>query len=68
MALVKLRCPGTGEWVNTGIECQPSTLRTLLDIRTRTHCPSCAGRHTWTEVETILSDSVAEYESAPEVA
>jgi hypothetical protein len=65
MAFVHIKCPVVGQWVNTGIKCQPSTLKTLLDIRTRTHCPACAGRH---EVETSLSEAVAEYDTPPEVA
>jgi hypothetical protein len=67
MTFVHIKCPVAGQWVNTGISCQPSTLRTLLDIRTRTHCPACGGRHVWTEVETSLSNAM-QYDSPPEVA
>ena len=68
MTFVHIKCPVVGQWVNTGIKCQPSTLKTLLDIRTRTHCPACGGRHVWTEVETSLSEGIAQYDSPPEVA
>jgi len=68
MTFVHIKCPVVGHWVNTGIKCQPPTLQTLLDIRTRTHCPVCGGRHVWTEVETSLSEGIAQYDSPPEVA
>lgn len=58
MSMLMIRCPQTGEGIQTGIETDEKTLQNMPNLIAYTRCPHCGFEHAWWPDEGWLTDTL----------
>jgi hypothetical protein len=53
--MVVVRCPISGDEIETGIETEPDVLNALPKVETAVHCPACGEKHFWTREHAYIA-------------
>ena len=54
MGAITIRCPTTGQPVNTGMSLEPASFYRSVLTGNSVKCPHCGATHIWTKDEAII--------------